>query len=296
MAKARWSTIYTLTETHPGSEGTRGAIDLPIAREAATGLPFLPDTSLKGVARAALRNDDDDRLTRLFGSDLPAQEDGADASTTPGNLSVLQGSLLLYPLRSLQRMFVYATSPLLLERLDRLARAVEIDPPWGKESLSELLPDPPRGAKALVADPELGKGRLYVERIAVQAQQDDRVRALGLALTGWLPEDERALRGRVEWDLVVLSDEVFAQLLEVAPPVRARIKLNERGTTDEDGNLWYEERLPADTLFWSFLVPRGGKDAVTDHDLLALKRAVRVVQIGGGATTGHGQCLWHVGG
>ena len=43
--------IYTLTPTHCGTGQAAGAVDLPIAREAHTGLPLIPASSLKGIAR-----------------------------------------------------------------------------------------------------------------------------------------------------------------------------------------------------------------------------------------------------
>ena len=39
--------IYTLTPIHCGTGQTTDAVDLPVARDAATGFPILPATSLE---------------------------------------------------------------------------------------------------------------------------------------------------------------------------------------------------------------------------------------------------------
>ena len=43
--------LRALSPLHAGTGQGIGAIDLPIAREKATGIPYLPGSSLKGVLR-----------------------------------------------------------------------------------------------------------------------------------------------------------------------------------------------------------------------------------------------------
>jgi len=43
------------TFVHPGAGSSGGAIDLPVAREAATGYPFIAGSSLKGALRECAR-------------------------------------------------------------------------------------------------------------------------------------------------------------------------------------------------------------------------------------------------
>ena len=331
----RWGFIYTLTETHPGSEGTRGAIDLPIAREAATGLPFLPDTSLKGVARAATRvleKGDTKRLERLFGRGLHAQtpqegaretEGGAtdeheEAQPTegeapkpsdeqplppPGGVIFLQGSLLLYPLRSLQRLFVYATSPALLDRAQRMAQAFGMPPLFTDAALRSIRAAcSGKDGSILVADSTLDQSSVFLERFANTVTHSKECSEVAERIAGFYPasQDEggdpyAGLGDQIRQNLVVIPDGLLALLLETAPPVRARISINKFGTTEsiqgvEGGNLWYEERLPADVLFWTIVKPRSVR--VTSDDLDHFATAVATCQIGGGATVGHGQCLW----
>lgn len=74
--------IETKTGMHIGaSDGFAaiGAIDSPVAKDAVSDLPYIPGSSLKGKIRSLLaktynkdvvtdRNDDDERITRLFGT------------------------------------------------------------------------------------------------------------------------------------------------------------------------------------------------------------------------------------
>lgn len=306
-----WFTLqYTLTETHVGASGVLGATDLPIAREATTQVPFLPDTSLKGVARDAAerlwppRSKDvpSKEVHRLFGG-VPGR--GSTDTEGVGALSFTQGHLLLYPFRSLERPYVYATCALLLIRWVRLARAYGLDVP-DEAKWASLRTDHP---EVRIADEALGKGHLTVEGMAFGIK-DLRPDPASVALAGVLAgmfrtsgtgEDPRRETGDlVRTGLVVLPDAEFFALVKSAPPVHARIKLNHNKTTTGDGgNLWYEEMLPPDCLFWSILSLRGGTPdtaATPGKDLAPLGKnlvsELASVQIGAGESTGHGRVWW----
>jgi CRISPR-associated protein Cmr4 len=90
---------------------------------------------------------------------------------------------------------------------------------------------------------------------------------------------------------VVIPDEHFAMLVRRLP-VRARIRLNEDKTTSGNGgNLWYEEHVPSDCLFVSMIGARRGRG-----DALRIFREhgarLEVSQIGGNETVGEGICFW----
>ncbi|MCC7020930.1 MAG: type III-B CRISPR module RAMP protein Cmr4 [Ardenticatenales bacterium] len=278
---------YTLTETHVGGAGAVGAVDLPIVREATTGLPFLPDTALKGVARdAGDRVKNEDLVNRLFGPT------GEGTELHAGSLVFTQGHLLAYPLRSLQRPYVYATCSLLLSRLDRLARAFGITLSNAKAWQGLLADD----AAVRVGTAFAPKALLLESCPFGSLRPDAAVDALGDVLRGWMPADEGETGGRVKADLVVVPDADFTALVGSAAPVRARIRLDpETGTTSgTSGNLWYEEMLPTDCLFWSLISERDERQngkAVHDFQTL-LMPSLRHTQIGGGMTTGHGRIWW----
>ena len=57
--------VHALSPLHAGIGQGAGVIDLPIAREKATGIPFLPGSSLKGALRALC--EDGDMCKKIFG-------------------------------------------------------------------------------------------------------------------------------------------------------------------------------------------------------------------------------------
>lgn len=51
MPTTRLYFIHVLSPLHAGTGQGTGVIDLPIAREKATGIPYLPGSSVKGTLR-----------------------------------------------------------------------------------------------------------------------------------------------------------------------------------------------------------------------------------------------------
>lgn len=311
VCRALLGSVYTLTPTHCGTGQTTGAIDLPIARESHTGLPVLPSTMLKGVARDVFKRrpggDASPLVKRLFGppTDSPDLEAGA--------LIFTEGHLLALPVRSLNRPFLYATCPLVLERLERDLRAVAggvfFPDDWA-------LPDPGE-VQAQVADPGLAGKALVLEDLIYESAEVatlTQLPALAKRFAELLPETEAATRQRLSLDLVVLHDNDLLDLARRTTPVQARIKLGAGKTTSahlnddgskESGNLWYEETLPPDCLFTFFVLERsetmsaaaGGRrsDAATGaalDDFRSESSRSPHIQIGGNETVGQGRCWW----
>jgi CRISPR-associated protein Cmr4 len=298
--------IYTLTPTHFGTGQTTGAVDLPIARDAATGFPVLPATGIKGVLRDYAGRGSQPSLAPkgikdLFGGELDA--DNKAENLQAGRLVFTEARLLAYPVRSLNRPFLHVTCPLILEGLARDLRAV------GGEALLKLGELSDKVEKALVADPKLAQDTLVLEDLAYAGTEVAHSKAmedLSKLLATLIPAVEKATRERFEKGLVVIPDEDFRTLLEYVVPVQARIQLTGGKTTDkwkdpatgkiESGNLWYEERLPSDCLFVTFIGERRGRENGTAglQDLMKAHAAFAVVQIGGNETVGNGLCLCNV--
>lgn len=93
-------------------------------------------------------------------------------------------------------------------------------------------------------------------------------------------ELKNALNGGklIDGDLVILSDSVFRK---IPLPVVARNNLDE-----SKRNLWYEEFVPHETVFWFAVMG-------SDDDLQTLYETIngKVIQFGGNASIGYGQCL-----
>ena len=105
--------VHALSPLHAGTGQGSGVIDLPIAREKATGLPFLPGSSLKGALRS--RCPEKER-NLIFGSDTNSISADSNAAS-PAQFS--DQRLLLLPVRSLAGTFAWVTSPYILRRFAR---------------------------------------------------------------------------------------------------------------------------------------------------------------------------------
>jgi CRISPR-associated protein Cmr4 len=305
------SAIYTLTPTHCGTGQTTGAIDLPIAREAHTGFPILPASSLKGVARDVFEENLNGKsrpdVSYLFGPNLDQTKLNA------GALIFSEGRLVLLPVRSLTRSFMYVTCPLIIERLERDLRALGLVTFLPDE---RSIPDPQPG-QAQVADPDVSGKAIVLEELVYQPNEVghlDQIGRFANSLANLLPDSEERTRERIRRNVIVIRDEDMSALVERAIPVQARIRLTSGKTTsryntdtgqEETGNLWYEETLPPDSFFVSFIVGRDqntisgarlrSKESPKQSPLaefLEHADTLRFVQIGGNASVGNGWCWW----
>lgn len=256
--------LFAETSIHPGTESTGGLIDLPVAREAATGYPVIPGTSLKG----SLRNKAGSNL------DKKALEDVFGVQDRAGGIAVTDARLLLLPVRSLISHYAWVTSPYLVERF---ARDKELA--GGKDEISL---DYPEGFQAFASE----GGELYLEELTLQkVPRPDIIGKLTDAINPLIYHE--SVKNRLNKQLVIVNDTVMAYFTTYCLSVQARNKLNENTKISE--NLWYEETLPADSLFYFLLLQRpevnGSISAVID-----ILTDNPYVQVGGNETVGQGWC------
>ncbi len=87
----------------------------------------------------------------------------------------------------------------------------------------------------------------------------------------------------------MISDDEFNYFASYCLAVNARNVLKKE--TKTSGNLWYEEAIPADTLFYALLISRpvgGQNEAINTVKELFKKRPY--LQVGGNETVGQGWC------
>ncbi len=298
--------LYSESFLHPGAGSSTGAIDLPVQREAHTGYPVIAASGLKGSLRdLAERKVSQETVNGIFGSEV---EKGKQDSGYAGALAVGDAKLIALPVRSLTRTFFWVTCPLALGRLARglrnagLAKDAEITMDW-KE-----LEEPEPGAALVPSECTTGE-RLFCEELDFNPVRDVRVTNLARFLAGqWTaPQIGKAYHDKLQCDLAVINNGDFGYLTRFGTQVSARNKLTSRKTTGkiavgdktEEGNLWYEETLPPETIFYASLFAepaRGGQAQLASGEkvLEALESEVltdRLLQIGGNETLGQGWCL-----
>lgn len=267
MARGAIMGMLAETNLHPGTGQVSGAVDLPVAREKTTDYPVIVGSSLKG----ALRDNTEQHhkagypgldAEQIFGSPLQA-----------GAIAVTDGRLLLLPVRSLNSHYKWVTCPYLLERFKRNCGLAGVSvEPFELHPFADI-----EGTMAASA----GKGRLYLEDAhfeIVETNLEPLVEALKPLIR------HSTIRDRLAENLVVISDNEFSFFTRYALAVNARNLLDDNKTSK---NLWYEETIPPDTLFYALLLARLNEE---NHlgTIIKLYRQHPYLQVGGNETIGQG--------
>lgn len=282
--------VHALSPLHAGIGQGAGVIDMPIAREKATDLPFLPGSSIKGALRTRLLQDNGlQKYKDIFGSD-PTEAVQMRAS------SVLFSDqrLLLLPVRSVAGTFAWVTSPYVLQRFMRDLSEVQ---------LAEKAPDVP---PTITASTECyltkeGKATLainetvYLEDFDVHVQDTTKLEAWAKWLGKHLfpLKDDGYWRQALQERLCLVHDDLFHFMCQHATEITARIRLEENSKTVTSGGLWYEEALPAETILTGIAVISPVKAvALPDTEIVkGLQQLTsKTIQFGGKATVGRGMC------
>lgn len=280
--EARMMYLHALSPVHTGTGQAVDVIDLPIARELATNWPYIPGSSVKGVLRALCEPDRNAPATEqlhwveAFGPRTEQASEGA------GTLLFADGRLLCLPVRSLYGTFAWISSPLALDR-------------YRRDHTAAGLPEPPaagivpaEGRIAVIGGSSIANGgTVYLEDLDLAADEAtlkplaDHIAEAVFPDTVW--RDHFLAR------FGVVGDTTFSFLAETCTEVTARIKIKEDTKTVQEGALWYEEAIPAETIFSAPLLaaPRGGRSAAPSYDLVT-EHTKELVQIGGHAGIGRG--------
>jgi len=253
------------TSLHPGTESSLGAIDLPVAREVATGYPVIVGSSLKGSLRDMAQNvwGKGKTLDLIFG-----MQDNA------GAVSVSDARILLLPVRSLTGHYKWVTCTYLLERYQRDLQLAGL-------SAGFDVPRPEKG-KVVVSK---GQGQIFLEELSfIMVEQDISEVLEGIA--GLIKH--QSVRHRITGQLAILNDDDFSYFAAYGLQVTARNQLADGTKTSK--NLWYEETIPPDSLFYALLITRSGREEAFER-INGLFDQKPYLQVGGNETIGQGWCV-----
>ena len=287
--------VHALSPLHAGTGQGVGVIDLPIAREKATGIPYLPGSSLKGALRdqcADATPEEKRKKKAVFGPDT------SGASEHAGSAQFSDLRLLLLPVRSLKGTFAWVTSPFLLQRLVREAGwAGPSDPCF------QNIPQPAETKCCVATDSRLTiSEKVYLEDLDLDSQPNAAVNAWALWLGNHLFAGDTVWPDKLKERLCVVPDDILDFLLDTATEINARIKLVSDKKTVQSGGLWYEEALPAETVLTGLLVETTVKESLLNAgEVFSVVRGIikrnnkpYPLQFGGKATVGKGLCYVHL--
>jgi CRISPR-associated protein Cmr4 len=280
--------LHALTPLSPGTGTAIDVIDQPIAREKATSLPFLPGATVKGVLRAGLQPPKSEaaaqeRWQLAFGPEVKNAHEHA------GALIFTDARLLLLPVRSERGVFAWATCPLVLRRFRR-----DLPPGHGCPPPPDALSD--ESVLVPATSVLLSGDRVTIEDL--ELKRESARTEVASTLGQWLsrrifahPQEQRDLHDR----LAIVSDDAFTYLAQTATEVVARIRINSETRTVDQGGLWYEEALPAETILSALVVAHPGrredKDEATAAWIIGVLDpvAASVWTMGGKETVGRGR-------
>jgi CRISPR-associated protein Cmr4 len=287
--------LHALTGLHPGSGTALGVVDLPVQRERHTGWPTIPGTSLKGVLRAeAFGRENPDNISDAFYAVFGPKPDAA--AEHAGAIAFTDARILAFPVRSLQGVFAWVTCRSVLDRLSR-DRELAGAPPLGE------VP-PLKSEEALIcknsplAVTEGNRSGMVLEEF------DFTLNPGADPIAEWIADHaigDAPTRQRLKSHFAVISDDAFSHFVKHATEVTARIKLDYETKTVTGGALFYEEFLPAETLFYSLLIAQPARRKDTKMSAAEVvswlaDRRMDVIQVGGGETIGKGLCAIRIAG
>lgn len=269
--------IQTITNLHIGSGEGLGVIDMPVQRERITGYPVIPSSSLKGVLRSKY-NKANEKM--IFGNKNDEKDPDEKDQVEAGGLCFFDGRLLFYPVRSLKGTYLLITCPAVLNRFARDAKAVEkeISMPSFALSSGQIITD---NKECLISPSE--EKKVVLEEFPFAKTDGD--------LSG-LKKLFPALGDKI----AVLSDDDFSYFAKNASEVYARIAIEKETKIVKDGALFYQEFVPAETVFYSMIAVNDSKhSAKAGLETVELQEILPgYVQLGGNETIGKGLCKTYI--
>jgi len=248
---------HALTPMHIGNGTNLGLIDLPIQREAHTEFPVMPSSAIKGVIRASF--EDEQSQNDIFGK-----------TDEEGKVIFTDGKILLFPVKSLKGVFAWITSYYVLERFKRDTN-IDIGDFKAVEKENALV----SSDKIVIKDNNNSK--LVLEEFTFNAEVNKSLTKLKQIIKCDIDQDK----------IAIVSDDVFKFFVKNYTEVNARIKIDQEKGTVKDGGLWYQELLPAETVFYGCIAPRK-KDFEKHLEEVINKINNQTLQFGGDETLGRG--------
>ena len=254
--------LYAESQIHAGTGTELGIVDLPIQRERTTGIPIIQ--GIKGALRSSGILED-----RIFGS-----KPNVGDSTEAGEFAFSEAKLLLFPVRSVDRTFVWVTCPLIL---GRFFRALQKD-----IAVPSLKTD-----DALIADDLVESAiPLSIEELEKPVWFNENLQQIARLLSGCAPDEY--IKAKLQKDVVMLDDNTFSSVVKTMTEVVPRIRIDNKTGTVRKGSLWYEEYLPQDTVLY-FVARATYYSKASEEKLSALDN--KMMSIGGKETVGKGFVL-----
>jgi len=266
--------LRCLTNMHVGSGDINfNVTDNEVERDPVTDYPTINSSGVKGSLREfceisvkdKVKDEDKKELQELiqvaFGSER--EKSGKDQKTsTPGNIKFLSANMLAIPMRSSDNSNPYymVTTKIALESYKDLLESLNIKVDFDLSNVEDE-----KSYKSLA----LEKQNIEIEGIKVNAniKKEDKL--------------HKFLEEHLKEKYCILSNKDFKKL---SLPVMSRNRLDEEGKSE---NLWYEEIVPHESLFY-FVSLCYNNEFDIYLEMLNDEINDKVIQFGGNASIGYG--------
>jgi CRISPR-associated protein Cmr4 len=311
--------IKAITPLHVGSGSDLGIVDMPIQRESHTSFPKIEASSLKGAIRqsfedcAKRKNSENDKIKEMqkiqvvFGFDLYEKEykkNGKeeeykkivkvfkDKKTDElkkdfsGALGFTDARILFFPVKSVKGVFAYITCPMVLERFQNDIKIYnenfdfleKIKIPHIKDNICVVF----SSTNTIKKDKDF-----YV---ILEEYSFKSIKKINLDEKDFFIPNSKNILDR----LIIISDDDFTHFVKNSTEVITRTKIDNITGTVQDGALFTEEYLPAETVMYSLAIANNPFNKSVDdlkeaNDIIDFFQKIsRVIQIGGNSTLGKG--------
>lgn len=277
--------IHALSPIHMGTGAAVGGIDLPHSREAATRLPNVPGSGIKGVWRDQFHRTTPETI-RLFGSDW------SEGTRDQGALLFSDAWLLCMPVMSYVGDFAWVTSPMSLARFARERRYTV------PNATTPALPQLQANQAMVTQNCTLKHADdLYLHELKVKAINHPDVQAWAELIAREVFADEPDFQAAFIQRFVVVPESELVHLSHTAAHVPMRNALDDNKTVRKSA-LWSEENMPAETIFWGTVAADTLQDrnntihqsSASLANFMELAQKTPRLQLGGKTTVGRGMC------
>lgn len=256
-------------------DNSYGIIDNQVEKDPILETPIIPSTSLKGSLRDFFENNSDNniKITEIFGSDAKETK-----NTNSGSYSFFTAQLLFRPMRVSDGNFTYClvTTVDLLEKMVQMVSDLNGDLPCDMLKAIKKVKEKMNNLKDKYG---ISNKDISVEGYDLEYCKEDVNKDVNKAIDLLLNIFEKFnLKNGVP--IVILKPEIFK---EIDLPIVARNQL-------EDGlsnNLWYEEIVPHESIFYFAIMYPDNNDSFKKFDE---ELRSNIIRFGGGASIGYGYC------
>ncbi|MFA6808278.1 MAG: type III-B CRISPR module RAMP protein Cmr4 [Eubacteriales bacterium] len=239
--------LHAVTSIHAGSGNELGLVDLPIQREKHTGYPKIESSSLKGAIRATVQARVDNTpnaplMKVVFGKESAENKNDAQA----GAISFSDARILLFPVKSLRGVFAWITCPQVLKRFNEELKL------YRTENNLLIIPSDDGASvssNSLIVNSQAEIKQVVLEEYTYKVQQTGECQELANQLMNMV---FNGIDNGFSDRLIVLPDNDFVDFVTLSTEVNARIRIDPKTGTVQNGALWYEENVPPETVFYSY--------------------------------------------